>query len=161
SFYVDRAKEILLPQAVLRDFENFRARQYRTHGGNASDRLCRDIFELEGGDVYSGGEPLESFAVGEFGDRRLAASRCCGADGLGREDMATKGESCCRECRHPPELATTQNAERGTRGKACRRLHRSGCSATPRVCACRQPSSACPTAASDRPRIAAAKSAAL
>ena len=47
-------------------------------------------------------------------------------------------------------------------GQRRRRHHRrSGRSATPWVCACRQLSRACAAAASERPRIAAAKSAAL
>src|SRR5205823_10552647 len=124
--------------------------------------LGRDVFELEGGDVHGRGEALERLTLGKLGDRGGTADLGCGAVGLGGEDVAAKAKPCGGECRHPAELSAAQDADRGTRSQFGRRSHRrSGRSATPWVCACRQLSRACSATASDKPRIAAANSAAL
>src|SRR5580692_2985013 len=58
SLDVDRAKEVLLVEPVLRDFEDFRPRQHRFEGRHPADCLRRNIFEFEGYYVDSAREPL-------------------------------------------------------------------------------------------------------
>ena len=101
---IDRAEKVLLPQAVLRDLENFRARQYRPDGGDQPYRLGRDVFELERHDVDGQSKALECPAIGEFGNRRRAAHLLGRAVGLGRKDVAAIAEPGGGERRHPAEL---------------------------------------------------------
>ena len=102
---VDRAKEVLLTQAVLRDFENFGPRQHRLEGRHPAHCLRRDIFEFEGYDVDGAGEPLERLSVGEFGDGRRAANLRGRAVGLVGKNMAAIAEPGSGQRRHPAELA--------------------------------------------------------
>src|SRR5262249_43916323 len=154
----DRAKKILLAQAVLRDRENFGLRQNRLQLPDPADRLGGDVFELAGCDVDSRREALQRFAVRVISHRRRAADLLRRAVRLVGKDVTAIAEPGGGERRHPTQLAAAQYADSRPR----RRHHcPAGRSATACVWACRHPSSACAAAGCVRPRIAAAKSAAL
>ena len=105
SLDTDRAKEVLLTQAVLRDFENFGPRQHRCEGRDPSNCLRGNIFEFEGRDIYGAGKPFERLSVGEFGNGGRAANLRGRAVGLVGENMAAVSEPRGGQRRHPTELA--------------------------------------------------------
>src|SRR6185437_11952731 len=154
---VDRAQEVLLLEAVLRDAQRIGPGAHRLQRGEHFDALGRHVLELEGNNVDRGGELAQGGAVAVIGGGGARGHALGRALRLGREDVAAIAQRRRGKRGHAAELAAAQDAD-----GAARLDHQpSGRSPTASVCSWRQWSSAAATALSPSARIEAARRAAL
>ena len=123
---VDRFEESALGQPVLRARERMQSRAQRPASRDGLGRGEPDVLELVGDDVALLGQAHGRLDVVVGRDDVLVGNARCRATGIGVENGDAVAERAGRQRQHPPQLAATEDADRGANGDRAGRVGHGG-----------------------------------